>query len=739
MPPKDRKVDRAVEARIEAQLRNVGWIDDLTNTKRNVWRQTPKTEAQLKSLKGTHPDYILYKSNSDTPLAIIAVKRLGGDLHKALQQGADYADAIKAPVVFATDGVFVKTLSMIENVPLLYNGKEVKKLLPESVLRKYTQTSAYHVIEQEVGVNKADLIKRLKRADAILRAAHLDRGIPRLTIFANFLFLKMTTESMPNALGICWKEDIQPLRGAELQAYIDELYGRLKTMYGDIFLEDMLLQNAEHYEGLVDALSGINMAAIAYDVKGEAFEYFLHTYSKQTKTDLGQYFTPRHIISLMVRLLDPQIGEQIYDPFCGTGGMLIEAFKYLKGHIYKGDEAALRRLKRATLWGRDASQVVRTTKMNMILFGEGHANIALGDSLAQTNEFGKYDVVITNIPFAQKAHHGALYDVPTDDGDSICVQHALKSLKDSVHARAGIIVPISFLCSRDKKAVRSYILDNYALDKVIDLPNGVFLPYTNTHTAMLIIRNKRYKRSTFEYYDVENDGFSSNNYRMPLEKNGLDKVEDLRPDKVLHVAELGEWCAFKTIAFTYKKGYTPLGELCTIKTGKGLSPNKDPKPFVQGTAPFVMVRDIAEKGVHYALRDTRHKLNAAGIARYNAPPLPAKTILVPSNGVAILKNHRALTDCPVYLTATLFGIVAREIDPFYVFFCLLHFDMRRVLYDLGYPGLKSKDVAKIPIYTGDSRYIQEATERIKEQYALQVEQAANEVALRALHQAQATK
>ena len=68
------------------------------------------------------------------------------------------------------------------------------------------------------------------------------------------------------------------------------------------------------------------------DVKGDAFEYFLKA-STSTKNDLGEYFTPRHIVKTMVRLVNPQIGEKIYDPFCGTGGFLIESFRYIQRNI----------------------------------------------------------------------------------------------------------------------------------------------------------------------------------------------------------------------------------------------------------------------------------------------------------------------------------------------------------------------------------------------------------------------
>jgi len=77
-------------------------------------------------------------------------------------------------------------------------------------------------------------------------------------------------------------------------------------------------------------LEQLELINIDSDIKGDAFEYFLKRYNSGEK-DLGEYFTPRHIVKFLVRLINPKFGERIYDPFCGTGGILIESFK----HLYK--------------------------------------------------------------------------------------------------------------------------------------------------------------------------------------------------------------------------------------------------------------------------------------------------------------------------------------------------------------------------------------------------------------------
>ena len=93
-----------------------------------------------------------------------------------------------------------------------------------------------------------------------------------------------------------------------------------------------LLGEWQETKEIMDKLDPLMLTDVDSDVKGDAFEYFLKA-STSTKNDLGEYFTPRHIVKTMVRLVNPQIGEKIYDPFCGTGGFLIESFRYIHNNM----------------------------------------------------------------------------------------------------------------------------------------------------------------------------------------------------------------------------------------------------------------------------------------------------------------------------------------------------------------------------------------------------------------------
>ena len=123
-----------------------------------------------------------------------------------------------------------------------------------------------------------------------------------------------------------------------------------------------------------------------------------------------------------------------------------------------------------------------------------------------------------------------------------------------------------------------------------------------------------------------------------------------------------------------------------------------------------MVKDISEHGTQFHLKNTNFRLNSRGITKYKDKPLPEGTILMPSSGAAILKNHRAILGKESYISTTIVGIIPNKtkICPYYLFYYLLYFDMKVIVYDQGYPGLRSKDIEKIPIYTNDQELTKKA-------------------------------
>lgn len=475
-------------------------------------------------------------------------------------------------------------------------------------------------------------------------------------------------------------------------------------------------------ERLIEILSSFRLSSVRNDIKGIAFEHFIHSYTRGTKNDLGQYFTPRHVVRMMVHFLKPAIGETIYDPFCGTGGMLIECFRYINQHIQDPHEREI--LRGHTLFGRDNSSAARIAMMNMIMFGDGHSNIEQGDSYSRHGAVkGKYDIVITNIPFSQETDAWVGYPVPpkgTKNGDSIGVQHCLESLKEKESARAAVIVPIGFLHKEALQEEREHILKNFDLERVVELSPKCFQPYTEQQTAILVVRRKRQTgkvQVTFPYYRVMNDGYSQDGYRVALPgENDMDRAMDDKGAS-LNPTQLGGGARFKQLNSYIPKDHLKLSELAKVTVGAGnISPKTKIADVKGGIHPIMMVADLAKKHIDYSLRESAYRITDEAVAKKSPYLFPKGSILIPITGKAALLNHRGLLHMPAYATSTLAGIEALEskLHPYCLFYFFLNFDVSAISYDLGYPGVNKSTLEDIPVPNYTDTQQQRIIDRVAE-------------------------
>ncbi len=540
---------------IDRSLENLGW--KLNGKDKNVFFEQPKTESEKKKLDGKRPDYVLYSKESDKPLIVIEAKKKGSRIDAALEQGVSYARAIEAPLVFATDGVFCKAFHTIANRPPILNGEEIDEFIREALALRYLTSYEVNTVSPKVQYDRKELIRIFDEANNMLRGEGLRAGIERFGEFANILFLKLISESeqIKRESGIqtkfdiaCSWDSIKNIPSSTRIEYINKtVYEKLNALYKTDIFTPLQIRDDSILKEIMDKLDPLMLTDVDSDVKGDAFEYFLKA-STSTKNDLGEYFTPRHIVKTMVRLVNPQVGETVYDPFCGTGGFLIESFRHIYNNMAR-TEANLKTLRESTVYGNEITNTARITKMNMILAGDGHSNIEMKDSLANpidgsttyTDENGDvhhngFDIVLANMPYSQKTKHGSLYDLPSNNGDSICVQHCMKAINSaSENGRMALVVPEGFLFRRDLAKTREYLLDHCQLQSIISLPQGVFLPYTGVKTDIIYATNVNQKvkssekKKDFWYFDVKSDGYTLDNHRRKLETpSDLSKYEEYR-------------------------------------------------------------------------------------------------------------------------------------------------------------------------------------------------------------------
>jgi type I restriction enzyme M protein len=511
-------LESATRIKINNWLANLGWNLDENNPKCNCFTERARTVEENQKFKGQKPDYVLYSSETLKPIAIIEAKRTGVSLKKALEQSiAKYAEPLDVKIVFVTDGLFIQAYHLADKDFLFYNSELVTEFLPEKRLQLFIEGGSKIFSEKKVTHSKVELIKIFEDANDILRKDGLSEGRERFTEFSNLLFLKLISdiekhreemgESRKLERMYCW-DGFKDKNPNELYEYINKIVlPRFEKEYNhtsDIFNKKLLINKPENLQAIVAKISKIgNLLDTNSDIKGDAFEYFLKN-SISVGNDLGEYFTPRHIVKLMVELLDLKFEETVYDPCCGTGGFLIEAFKNIKNKC-KSTPKNINVLENETVFGREISTTSRIAKMNMIIMGDGHNNIEQKDSLEYPVK-EQYDVVLTNFAFSQKTDYGSYYDFDTTDANPVFVKHIYDSLKKN--GRCAVVVPEGLLFDTKKEyiRIRKLLVEQANVIAVIRLHNFVFKPYTGQPTSILIFEKGNQTKKVW-FFDVQEDGF----------------------------------------------------------------------------------------------------------------------------------------------------------------------------------------------------------------------------------------
>ena len=193
----------------------------------------------------------------------------------------------------------------------------------------------------------------------------------------------------------------------------------------------------------------------------------------------GEYYTPRPLIRTIVKAVNPKIGETIYDPACGSGGFLCEAFNYMKKHATGVSDMDV--LQAKTFYGKEKKGLAYIIGiMNMILHGIEAPNIihtnTLAENLADVQERDRYDVVLANPPFGGKERDEVQQNFPIRTGETayLFMQHFIKYMKAG--GKAGIVIKNTFLSNTDNASValRKKLLEECNLYAVLDLPGGTF-------------------------------------------------------------------------------------------------------------------------------------------------------------------------------------------------------------------------------------------------------------------------
>jgi type I restriction enzyme M protein len=672
-------LESATRIKINNWLSNLGWIIDENSPKCNCFTERARTVEENKKLRGAKPDYILYSSKDFVPIAVIEAKKPGEKLEKALKQGIErYAKPLGIKIVFITDGLFIQAYHIKDVDYLYYNSEMVTEFLSEKRLLLFVEGGSKIFSEKKITHSKVELIRIFQEANDILRKDGLSEGKERFIEFSNLLFLKLISdiEKQREDIGesrrleniYCWDE-YKDKSAAELYEYINKIvlprFDKEYNHTSDIFNKKLLINKPGHLKEIIDRISQIgNLFDTNSDIKGDAFEYFLKN-SISVGTDLGEYFTPRHIVKLMVELLDLKFNETIYDPCCGTGGFLIEAFKNIKNKC-KMTPKNIKILENETVFGREISTNSRIAKMNMIIMGDGHNNIEQKDSLEYPIS-EKYDVVLTNYAFSQKTDYSSLYGFDTTDANPIFLKHIFDSLKKD--GRCAVVVPEGILFDTTKEyiRIRKLLIEYSNIIAIIRLHNFVFKPYSGQPTSIIIFQKGSQTQKVW-FFDVQEDGFKqtgSKKGRRKINEDDLILLRQIWSDKL--ITEKSFFVTAKNIISNnyqlslgnYLKKESDnktvlLKEL--VKDKKiiiGFTPDRnDDSYWFGGKNIWIKVGDITDE---MYIADSSEKITDLGIKRGKL--LPKDTLLF-SFKLSIGKT--AITKVPLYTNEAIAGLIVED-------------------------------------------------------------------------------
>ncbi len=298
------------------------------------------------------------------------------------------------------------------------------------------------------------------------------------------------------------------------------------------FMKDavFMIQSPRILTKVVDDIKTLNMED--RDTMGDVYEYILGKMAASGTN--GQFRTPRHIIRMMVNLMEPKVDDVICDPAMGSAGFIVESAKYIqKRH---GDELLLQEnaehYRTSMFHGFDTdTTMLRIGAMNLMLHGVDAPDIKWQDSVSDQNtDTNRYTLCLANPPFAgsvdgQSIAKSLTSIASTKKTELLFLALFVRMLRTG--GRCASIVPdgVLFGTSTAHMAIRKELVDNQRLQAVISMPSGVFQPYSGVSTAILVFtKTNAGGTDKVWFYDMQNDGFSLDQKRVKIDDDDRDDV-----------------------------------------------------------------------------------------------------------------------------------------------------------------------------------------------------------------------
>lgn len=317
----------------------------------------------------------------------------------------------------------------------------------------------------------------------------------------------------------------------------------------------------------VRLIDGINMDDS--DTKGDLYEYLLSKLS--TSGVNGQFRTPRHIIRMMVELMNPTSEDKICDPACGTAGFLINSLEYIlekytkPESVFTDEEGTLHNrigdMMTSREWEHFRTEMfyafdfdpsmVRIASMNLMLHSIDNPNVRQMDSLSKRyEEENKYTLVLANPPFKGSIDEGDINPTLSKGEKTTKTELLFIKLINRIldlGGRCAVIVPdgVLFGSTKAHKEIRKNLVEKNALEGVISMPSGVFKPYAGVSTAILLFTKGGETKKVW-FYDMQSDGFSLDDKRNKLDNDGdipdiIEKWRTIKEDNTIEPTKEDKW------------------------------------------------------------------------------------------------------------------------------------------------------------------------------------------------------
>lgn len=494
---------------------------------------------------------------------------------------------------------------------------------------------------------KEEYKQKLNRLNDYLWGAGLKDPVTRIQQMSFLFFLKMLEEQdatlekeaqiTRRSYGSIFKGKNEKHRwsewihksGKELYKFIrDEIFPFMENISNGrenirrmFFGAKLLIPDEVTLKRALDIIDEFEFSRLDSDVKGDLYEDLLNQI--EAAGELGQFLTPRHIIRYIVRMVNPRIGETVFDPACGSGGFLLAAYEWIKlqnsdsklvedyNNIKRGPGDKLSRkqwefLQNETFFGQDVDpEMTRLTLMNFFLHGLEESDIKRRDTVAgaeDEEDLRRYDCIMTNPPFAGKVDKERIkksLPIKSTKTQVLFLGYVIDGLKPN--GRAAIILPEGTLfgTNRDDKEMRRYLLENTELQAVVSMPGGVFQPYSGVKTSVLVFKRKAVPKlnpnEKIWFYNMLGDGSSLSAAKKfgPQYKNDISNLLSKFPQR-----KTSEQSWLTSVKEIIENDYILSANAYNPNTGQEEVKHREPKEILRE------IEEVEEK-IHKTFKDLK--------------------------------------------------------------------------------------------------------------------------------------